>query len=345
MKLPIAPPIAPMLAKLREEMPTGEGWLYEPKWDGFRAIVWRDGSEVSIQSRDTRPIDRYFPELVEPLCAALPDRCVVDGEIVVAGPEGLEFDALLLRIHPAQSRVKMLAQQTPASFVAFDLLAEGADSLMETPFSERRTRLEGGLPDPDPEGRALESASGRSIVFLTPQTADPVTARNWFDQFENVGLDGIIAKEESIHYLPGERAMVKIKHRRTADCVVGGFRMNKTNDGIGSLLLGLFDGAGVLHYVGHTSSFKAPERRRLLGELRELEGEGGFGSGRTPGGPSRWTGGRDTTWVALRPELVCEVSYDHMQGDRFRHAATFVRWRPEKPARECGFEQLGTRTQ
>jgi ATP-dependent DNA ligase len=327
-----------MLAKLKETMPRGEGWLYEPKWDGFRAIVFRDGDEVQVTSRDTRPIDRYFPELLDPLRAALPGRCVVDGEIVVTGDDGLDFEALLLRIHPAASRIKMLSETVPASFVAFDLLALGDESFLEVPLRERRARLDAalaGAPSADPERmRACE-------VFLTPQTADAEEAAVWFDAFEEMGLDGVIAKESHIVYSPGQRTMVKIKHKRTADCVVGGYRLSKAGDGIGSLLLGLYDGDGVLHYVGHTSSFKAPERRRLLEELRPLEGGTSFVGGRSPGGPSRWAAAAEKTWVALEPSLVCEVSFDHMQGERFRHAATFVRWRPEKKPADCDFAQLG----
>ena len=327
-----------MLAKLREEMPRGEGWLYEPKWDGFRAIAFKDGDEVQLTSRDTRPIDRYFPELLDPLRAALPDRCVVDGEVVIATADGLDFDALLLRIHPAASRIKMLSESTPSSFVAFDLLALGDESLLERPLAERRERLEAalsGAPPANPERmRPCE-------VFVTPQTDDPDEAAVWFDAYEAQGLDGVIAKGSDIVYSPGQRTMVKIKHKRTADCVVGGYRLSKTGDGVGSLLLGLYDPHGTLHYVGHTSSFKAAERRALLAELKPLEGGTSFVGGRAPGGPSRWTGATEKTWVPLEPSLVCEVSFDHMQGERFRHAATFVRWRPEKAPEDCDFVQLG----
>jgi ATP-dependent DNA ligase len=338
MHLPVVPPVSPMLAKLKDAMPRGDGWLYEPKWDGFRAIVFRDGDEIALTSRDTRPIDRYFPELLDPLRAALPDRCVVDGEVVIAGDGGLDFDALLLRIHPAASRIKMLSETTPSSFVAFDLLALGDEPLTDRPLVERRARLEtalDGAPAADPE-----RLRGRE-VFLTPQTADADEAERWFEAFEAKGLDGVIAKESHIVYSPGQRTMVKVKHKRTADCVVGGYRLSKAGDGVGSLLLGLYDRDGVLHYVGHTSSFKAAERRALLEELKPLEGEGGFGGGRTPGGPSRWTGSKETSWVPLEPSLVCEVAFDHMQGERFRHAATFLRWRAEKDPRDCDFVQLG----
>ena len=338
MRLPVVPPVSPMLAKLKEAMPRGDGWLYEPKWDGFRALAFRDGDEVELTSRDTRPIDRYFPELLDPLRAALPERCVVDGEVVIAGEDGLDFDSLLLRIHPAASRIKMLSETVPAAFVAFDLLAIGDESLLEAPLSERRAKLEAALA-------SVPSAEPANIrpreVSLTPQTDDPDEAAVWFDAFEAMGLDGVIAKESHIVYSPGQRTMIKIKHKRSADCVVGGYRLSKAGDGVGSLLLGLYDGDGVLHYVGHTSSFKAAERRKLLEELKPLEGEGGFGSGRTPGGPSRWAAAAEKTWVPLEPSLVCEVSFDHMQGERFRHAATFMRWRPEKKPGDCDFVQLG----
>jgi ATP-dependent DNA ligase len=334
MDLPVMPPVAPMLAKLKEAMPVGEGWLYEPKWDGFRAIVFRDGDELLIASRDKKPLDRYFPELAGPLKAALPVRCVVDGEIVVAAEGGLDFDALLLRIHPAASRVKMLAAEHPTSFVAFDLLAEGDTSHMETAFGDRRAALEAFLPQGSPD-----EVPGTLEVLLTLQTEDPDQGQQWFEGLEVLGLDGIIAKRTEGTYKPNERSLVKVKHKHTVDCVVAGYRPNKTKDGIGSLLLGLYSD-GVLHYVGHTSSFKAAERREMLKELKEIEGDGGFGAGRTPGGPSRWKGGQEDTWVALQPILTCEVSYDYLQGDRFRHASTFQRWRPDKPPEECVWDQL-----
>jgi len=335
MDLPVNPPVAPMLAKLNDEMPVGDEWRYEPKWDGFRAIVFKDGDEIQTISRDKRPFDRYFPELAEPLAGALPDRCVVDGEIVIAGDGGLAFDALLLRIHPAASRIKMLANEYPASFVAFDLLALEDDNLLEAPLEERRSRLEAMLPPASPD-----AVPPPLDVVLTPQTSDPVEGRSWFEGMEALGLDGIIAKRLGTPYRPGDRTMVKVKHHRTADCVVGGYRLNKTGDGVGSLLLGVYDDNGTFHYVGHTSSFKAAERRALLAQLKELEGTNAFGKGRTPGGPSRWTGSRDTSWVPVAPVLVCEVKYDYMQGDRFRHASGFVRWRDDKRPEECTFDQL-----
>ena len=352
MTLPFQPPLQPMLAKLTANIPEGEGWLFEPKWDGFRAIVFRDGHEITIVSRDKKPLNRYFPELVELLAQELPEDCVIDGEVVIPGSRGLDFEALLLRIHPAESRVRMLAGESPSSFVSFDLLARGAEDLRERDLGERRMLLEQVLSDaiqlpagtvnsgPELETEVIEALAGGSKLALTPQTDDAGLARVWFDVFEGAGLDGIIAKKNDQAYRPGERAMLKIKHVRTADCVIGGYRLNKTGDGVGSLLLGLYDDAGVLHYVGHTSSFKAPERRALLEEFSALEGGQSFGGGRTPGGPSRWTGAQGSTWVPVEPSRVCEVAYDHLQGERFRHATTFKRWRPEKPPTECTFEQI-----
>ncbi len=352
MPLPFQPPLAPMLAKLKDAIPKEPGWLFEPKWDGFRAIVFRDGGEVTIISRDAKPLNRYFPELVDTLAAELTEDCVIDGEVVIPGTYGLDFEQLLLRIHPAESRVKKLAGQSPSSFVGFDLLARGSRDLRDQGLEDRRLQLEDALgaavhlprgttgSGPELEAEVIESLAHGPKLALTPQTDDPELARVWFDVFEGAGLDGIIAKKNDQPYLAGERAMVKIKHQRTADCVIGGYRLNKTKDGIGSLLLGLYDDAGTLHYVGHTSSFKAPERRALLAELGPLEGGTSFGGGRTPGGPSRWTGAEGASWVAMEPALVCEVAYDHLQGDRFRHATTFKRWRPEKPPRECTFEQI-----
>lgn len=329
------PPVDPMLAKLTAEIPRGEGWLYEPKWDGFRALVFRDGNDMAIVSRDGRTLDRYFPELPDPMRACFPERCVVDGEIVLATDGSLDFDALQLRLHPAESRVKLLASSHPASYIAFDLLALDDRNLMNEPVEERRALLEGMLP----EG-STEVVPERRQIVLTPQTEDPEEGTLWFEGLESLGLDGIIAKRRGTPYAPGKRTMVKVKHQRTADCVVGGYRLNKTQDGIGSLLLGLYDDDGVLHYVGHTSSFKAAERRALLERLKPFAGEGGFGAGRSPGGPSRWNAGRTTEWFPLRPELVCEVAFDYMQSERFRHAATFLRWRDDKPAGSCTFDQI-----
>lgn len=326
MSLPVRPPIAPMLARLEDEIPAGEGWRYEPKWDGFRAIVFRDGDQIEIASRNGQPLARYFPELLEAFARDLPERCVVDGEIVVAGKKGLDFDALLQRVHPAESRIRKLAQETPASFVAFDLLALGGEDLRPLPFAKRRATL----------ARAVRVSDE---VHLTPQSEDPKVARRWFMRFEGAGLDGVVAKRAELPYVEAERVMVKVKHRRTAECVVGGYRHAKQG-GIGSLLLGLYDEDGTLHYVGHTSAFSAKERKALVGFLAPFEGGRSFGAGRAPGGPSRWTRGESTEWVPLAPKLVCEVAFDHLQGERFRHATQFLRWRPDKKPTECTFSQL-----
>jgi ATP-dependent DNA ligase len=346
MAFPIEPPIAPMLAKPVAAIPDGDGWRYEPKWDGFRAIAFRDGDELYLQSRDLKPLNRYFPELEAPLRAVSNARYVIDGEVVIAGHAGLDFEALLLRIHPAASRVAMLAEQSPASFVAFDCLAAGADDLRERPMSERRTRLEQILADAPPG------------VLLTPATDDPAVARHWFEVFEGAGLDGVIAKRADLRYAPGKREMAKIKHLRSADCVVGGFRWHKNGPGtlVGSLLLGLFDDLGRLQHVGVTSSFTVDKRRELVGLLEPyrsnaLEGhpwaewaswqaEAESSGRRLPGATSRWNRGKDLSWVSLRPELVCEVAYDHLQGDRFRHGTTFLRWRPDRSPADCRYDQL-----
>ena len=348
--LPVAPPIAPMLAKASDALPDSDGWLFEPKWDGFRAIVFRDGDEVYTQSRDLKPLDRYFPELAEPLRRALPNRCIVDGEVVIARDGALDFEALLLRIHPAASRVNMLAAESPASFVAWDLLALDNEDLREVSQGERRERLEGVLAGTEPP------------VHLTPATRDRSTAADWFDRFEGAGLDGVIAKRVDSPYQPGKRAMLKIKHQRTADCVVAGFRWHKNGPGthIGSLLLGLYDDAGKLNHVGITSSFSWDRRESLaveLAPLRENAVEGhpwqewaewaGWGDAeasgqRLPGATSRWNRGKDLSWEPLRAERVVEVAYDHLQGNRFRHATTFKRWRPDKAPESCRYDQLET---
>jgi ATP-dependent DNA ligase len=346
MNLPFEPPIEPMLAKLTDTIPLDGGWSYEPKWDGFRAIVFRDGDEVFIQSRDLKPLDRYFPELPPALRAALPERCVLDGEVVIAGDRGLDFDSLLLRIHPAASRVKLLAAQTPASYVAWDLLALGDRDLRATPQGERRSLLEQVLATAPPP------------VHLTPATSDPAVAADWFDRFEGAGLDGVVAKRTSDPYMPGKRGWAKIKHARTADCVVAGFRWHKNGPGtlVGSLLLGLFDETGRLNHVGITASFTADKRRQLVDELAPLREDALAGhpwaewaefetaareSGqRMPGATSRWNRDRDLSWEPLRAELVCEVAYDHLQGDRFRHTTTFRRWRPDKAPADCRYDQL-----
>ena len=337
----VTPPIEPMLAKIADELPHQEGFLFEPKWDGFRALVFRNGDEAYIQSRDLRPLNRYFPELERALAQALPRGCVIDGEIVVAGARGLDFDALQQRLHPAPSRVARLAQETPASFVAFDLLAAGGRSTMELPQAERRVRLE----------RLLGQVA--KPVHLTPMTRDRAVAQDWLERFEGAGLDGVIAKPEAATYQPGKRAMLKIKHARTADCVVAGFRWYRdAKDAVGSLLLGLYDAAGVLQHVGVASSFTIAMRRQLADELDPLRKNAlqdhpwrdwaspADDANRMPGGQSRWSGGKDLSWEALRPERVCEVKYDHMQGDRFRHAAVFLRWRPDKPPQDCRYDQL-----
>lgn len=333
-----------MLAKLQEAIPDGPGWLYEPKWDGFRAIVFRDGAELEIGSRDKRPLQRYFPELVEVLCRVLPERCVVDGEIIIANEHGLDFDSLQLRLHPAESRVRKLAGEIPASFVAFDLLALGDDDLCMEPFSHRRELLEQQLSGVSAATfdflvnvRRLDSC-----VLLTPQTSDRAEAGRWYDDFERIHLEGLVVKRVDQPYAPGERTMVKVKHRRSVDCVVGGYRKQRKGDGLGALLLGLYDQEGTLHYVGHTSSFSREEGRNVLDMLKPLEGGDSFGVGRSPGGLSRWSAGRgETEWVNVAAKLVCEVSFDYLQGDRFRHAARFLRWRDDKTPRECTWDQLG----
>ena len=343
--LPLTPPVEPMLAKLAADLPAGDRWLYEPKWDGFRAIVFRDGEDVLVQSRDLKPLNRYFPELLAPIRAQLPGRCVVDGEIVIAGPGGLDFDALLQRIHPAASRVAELSRRTPAELVLWDLLADGDRDLRAAPLEERRARLE----------RAL--AGARPPLHVTPASRDPAVARGWFERFEGAGLDGVVAKRLDGPYEPGRRAMVKVKHARTADCVVGGFRWHKNAPGgeVGSLLLGLYDAGGVLHHVGVASAFTAARRRDLARELAPLR-EGaldahpwrdwrlGDPEARMPGAGSRWNRGKSLEWEALRPERVVEVAYDHLQGDRFRHATHVVRWRPDKRPEDCRYDQLETTT-
>lgn len=336
-----------MLAKIAETLPVEPGFLFEPKWDGFRAIVFNTGEQMLLQSRDLKPLNRYFPELEKALHGVLPKGCVLDGEIVVVSPRGLDFDALQQRIHPAASRIAKLAQETPARFVAFDLLAAGGKSTMALPQAERRVRLE----------RLI--ASAKPPLHLTPMTRDRAEAERWLQQFEGAGLDGVIAKLESAPYQPGKRAMLKIKHMRTADCVVAGFRWYKDRiDAVGSLLLGLYDDAGVLHHVGVTSSFTMAMRQQLLQELTPLRatdadephpwrdwGRATVGDAqRMPGAQSRWSGGRDLSWEPLRPQRVCEVKYDHLQGDRFRHATVFLRWRPDKPPQDCRYDQLEVTT-
>ncbi|MGH3332137.1 MAG: ATP-dependent DNA ligase [Nocardioidaceae bacterium] len=354
MRLPVMPPVLPMLAKSVKGVPdpvgfpndTHPGLSFEPKWDGFRCIVFRDGDEVELASRNTKPLTRYFPEVVEALKASLPDRCVVDGEIFVAIGERLEFERLQERIHPAVSRVNLLAEQTPASFVAFDLLAFDDQSLMKEPFAVRRTRLEEVLADATPP------------VHITQTTTDVDLATDWFSQFEGAGLDGLVAKPLAASYQPNTRTMLKIKHERTADVVLAGYRLHKTSTPekplLGSLLLGLYDGRGTLQHVGVSAAFSAKRRAELVEELTPLEIDPGahpWGAwataehhnvtgDRLPGAQSRWSAGKDLSFVALDPVRVLEVGYDHMEGTRFRHTAQFKRWRPDRDPESCGYEQL-----
>src|SRR6184192_1460411 len=346
MRLPFAPPLVPMLSKPADALPSGDGWQFEPKWDGFRTLVFRDGDEIMLQSRDEKAMNRYFPELVAPLAATLPERCVVDGEIVIVGAGGLDFEALLLRIHPAASRVKLLAAQSPASFVAWDLLALGDEDLREAPLAERRARLEQAM------------AGAARPVHLSPATRDRAVAEDWFRRFEGAGLDGVMAKRLDAPYRAGERTMVKVKHTRTADCVVAGFRWHTKGPGtmVGSLLLGLYDDDGALHHVGVTAAFSNVMRTQLVRELAplrqnaleghpwrdwaEAEEEASAKGQRLPGATSRWNRGKDLSWEPLRAERVAEVAYDHLQGSRFRHATTFKRWRPDKPPDACRYDQL-----
>jgi ATP-dependent DNA ligase len=330
-----------MLAKLVKELPAGEHLVYEPKWDGFRTIVFFDGTELELASRNERPLTRYFPELDAPLRATLGGPCVVDGEIVIAGRGGLDFDALSNRIHPAESRIRRLAVETPAEFVAFDLLALGEEDLRPLPFSDRRARLAG----------LLQGAPG--AIHLTPQTNDVALAAQWLARFEGAGLDGVVAKDSTLAYREGERVMFKIKHERSADCVIGGFRWHTSGGVVGSLLLGLYDDAGVLHHVGVASGFTAKRRRELVDELapyRAAMGEihpwlgevGDETRQRRPGAQSRWNAGKEMAFEPLRPELVCEVAYGQLQGDRFRHATGFRRFRPDRDPSSCTYSQLET---
>ena len=340
------PPILPMLSKRIADIPAAGAWMFEPKWDGFRAVVFRDGAEILVQSRDEKSLNRYFPELLEPLREQLPARCVLDGEIVVAQDGGLDFEALQLRIHPAASRVQLLAQQSPASIVFFDLLCHSDRDLQREPFQSRRVELESIL------------SSAAPPIHLTPATCESSVASDWFRRFEGAGLDGVMAKPLSGTYEPGKRVMFKIKHERDCDCVVAGFRWHKNGErtAVGSLLLGLFDHSGALQHVGVCASFTDKKRRELVEYLAayrrdaladhpwRLWAEHGLDAGeamhRMPGGQSRWSHGKDLSWEPLRPELVVEVAYEHMQGARFRHMAQFRRWRPDKKPRECTYAQL-----
>ncbi|HEV7189234.1 MAG TPA: ATP-dependent DNA ligase [Blastococcus sp.] len=344
MDLPVLPPVKPMLAKPATTIPTGADVFYEPKWDGFRCIVFRDGDEVELGSRNERPLTRYFPEVVAAVKANLPEKCVVDGEIVVPRGDRLHFEDLLQRIHPAASRVNLLAEQTPASFVAFDLLAVGDESLLDVPFEQRQARLR------------AELAGARPPVYVTAITQDPDTARRWFETFEGAGLDGVLAKKGDLPYGPDQRLMTKIKHVRTADCVVAGFRWHKSGPIVGSLLLGLYDDAGALQHIGVAASFPMARRAELVEELAPYRanaldghpwqdwanaqvGEDGE-EHRMPGAVSRWNAKKDLSWVPLRPELVVEIKYDQLEGRRLRHTGQFLRWRPDRDALSCTYDQL-----
>jgi ATP-dependent DNA ligase len=342
MDLPVMPPVAPMLSKgvgTLDDLPASGDFIFEPKWDGFRCIVFRDGEEVVLGSRNERPLTRYFPELVEALQRELPKRIVVDGEIVVPGATGLDFDALQQRIHPADSRVRRLAEETPASFIAFDVLAVGKKDLTELPFVERRAALEKALASVEPP------------VHLTPATTSVDEARDWFTRFEGAGLDGVVAKPSDIAYLPDKRVMFKVKHHRTADCVVAGFRLHKDGKGVGSMLLGLYDDEGTLHHVGVCASFAAKFRVELAKELEPLRKNAleshpwrGWaemsGEGRMPGAVSRWNAQKDLSWEPVRVERVVEVEFDQLQSQRFRRVARFQRWRPDKTRDQCTYDQL-----
>jgi len=345
MDLPVNPPVLPMLATRVSELPPGDGWIFEPKWDGFRTLVFRDGDELFIQSRDEKPLDRYFPELVEALKAQLPPRCVLDGEIVIAKDGGLDFEAVQLRLHPAASRVKLLSKEIPASIVFFDCLSDGTRNLCGAPFVERRAALEQLL------------TTLHAPLHVTPATTDRAVAADWFSRFEGAGLDGVVAKAESGTYQPNKRVMLKVKHERDCDCVVAGFRWHKNSEktAVGSLLLGLYDDSGNLEHVGVCASFTDAKRKELVTFLAPYR-EDAIASHpwkawaelqspaeaphRKPGAVSRWSGGKDLSWEPLRPELVVEVAYDHMQGSRFRHTAQFRRWRTDKRPSDCTFAQL-----
>lgn len=346
MKFVVAPPVLPMLAKRVSEIPEGDGWIFEPKWDGFRALVFKDGDEIFTQSRDGKPLDRYFPELAPAFRESLPERCVLDGEIVIAKDGTLDFDALQMRLHPAKSRVTQLSKEIPTSVVFWDVLCEGDRDLRALPFTERRSELE----------RLL--ANAKPPIHLTPATTERAVASDWFSRFEGAGLDGVIAKPASGAYEPNKRSMFKVKHERECDCVVAGFRWHKDSEktAVGSLLLGLYDAAGTLHHVGVVASFTAAKRKELVeflapyrkdalanhpwGEWAAAAEAHENGEKRMPGGKSRWSGGKDLSWEPIRAELVVEVGYDHMQNTRFRHTAQFRRFRPDKPPAECTYSQL-----
>jgi ATP-dependent DNA ligase len=343
MDLPLLPPVKPMLAKAATKLPIGDGVYYEPKWDGFRCVVFRDGDEVELGSRNERPLTRYFPEVVAAVKANLPEKCVVDGEIVVPRGDRLHFEDLLQRIHPAESRVTLLAEQTPASFVAFDLLALGEESLLDVPFADRQARLRSAL------------SGVRAPVYVTAITQDAGTAQRWFDTFEGAGLDGVVAKTADLPYGPDQRLMTKVKHVRTADCVVAGFRWHKSGPIVGSLLLGLYNDAGDLQHIGVAASFPMARRAELVEELAPYRAEalhghpwqdwanaqaGNDDEHRMPGAVSRWNAKKDLSWVPLRPELVVEIKYDQLEGRRLRHTGQFLRWRPDRDPRSCTYDQL-----
>ncbi len=338
----IEPPLKPMLAKSTSAIPTGDGWLYEPKWDGFRVLVFRDGDDLYLQSRSLKPMLRYFPELEAPCKTMLPDRCVVDGELIIARGDRLSFDTLQMRLHPAKSRIDKLAAESPAQLVLWDLLAVGDEDLTETPFGDRRLRLQ----------RLLDGAA--PPLHLTPITHDPAVAQDWFERFEGAGFDGVIAKRAESTYQPGKRAMAKIKHERTADCVLAGFRWHKNGPGelLGSMILGLWSDDGRLQQIGVAASFTAAKRKALVEELAPLR-EGALDDhpwaswaeheaqhGRRPGAVSRWNAGKDLSWEPLRLERVVEVGFNQFDSGRLRHPAHFKRWRPDKDVRECTFEQM-----
>jgi ATP-dependent DNA ligase len=343
MDLPVMPPLRPMLAKATEQLPPGDDLVFEPKWDGFRCLVFRDRDEVELGSRNDRPLTRYFPELLDPIRAMLPERCVVDGEVVVVSEQGLDFDRLGQRIHPAKSRVDRLAVETPASFVAFDLVALGDRDLREVPFVERRRLLAESLHD------------AVAPIHLCPTTRDRDVAADWFARFEGAGFDGVMAKPAQGTYVSDKRVQWKVKHKRTADLVVAGYRVHKEGHGVGSLLLGVHDDDGHLQHIGVAAAFTAARREELVGELAPYEAEAleghpwrqwaeaeahETGPTRMPGAPSRWSGGKDQSWVPLRPELVVEVAYEGLTNGRFRHPARFVRWRPDKAPAECRYDQM-----
>ena len=340
MNLPVAPPVLPMLAKRVDELPEDDGWIFEPKWDGFRTLIFRDGNEILLQSRDSKPLNRYFPDLIDPLLAQLPERCALDGEIVIAHDGALDFDALQLRLHPAASRVKMLAEKMPSSAVFFDLLCLDNHDLRDVPFEKRRARLESIFANAAPP------------LHITPATRDRKLASDWFRRFEGAGLDGVMAKRGTGIYEPDKRVMLKVKHQRDCDCVVAGFRWHKQGGEtmVGSLLLGLYDDAGALQHVGVCASFTAEMRKTLVEFLAPYRKNAmvkhpwkawaGSEGQRLPGGQSRWSQGKDLSWEPLRPELVVEIAYEHMQGSRFRHMAQFRRWRTDKPPEACTYAQL-----